>query len=158
MKTPTAPTPNENTLHPNTPSCGYEYSMPPNLTSTSNCNQGDESPELSSSSPNRQSPFTCTTTTTSSSSSLGLGGGGLSTGGSGSTGTGGGSGGRPGGVAVPPFLPLTTTTATGTVLYSGDFPFTSLFVCFPRVPSELGNSISGNHEVPFTSISAVIQS
>ena len=104
--------------------------------------QGDESPELSSSSPNRQSPFTCTTTTTSSSSSLGLGGGGLSTGGSGSTGTGGGSGGRPGGVAVPPFLPLTTTTATGTVLYSGDFPFTSLFVCFPRVPSELGNSIS----------------
>ena len=100
--------------------------MPPNLTSISNCNQGDESPELSSSSPNRQSPFTCTTTTTSSSSSLGLGGGGLSTGGSGSTGTGGGSGGRPGGVAVPPFLPLTTTTATGTVLCSGDFTFTSI--------------------------------
>ena len=84
LKTPTAPYPNESTLHPNTPSCGYEFSMPPNLTN------GDESP-LSSSSPNRQSPFT-TTTTTSSSSSL--------------------VGGGPRGIP-PPFLPLTTTTTTG---------------------------------------------
>ncbi len=80
LKTPTAP--EGLTQHPNTPSVGYEYSMPPNLV-------GDESPTTSSSSPNRQSPFT---TTTSTSSSCGLSK-----------------------LPHPPFLPLTTTTGSSTM-------------------------------------------
>ena len=90
LKTPTAPHPShESTLHPNTPSCGYEYSLPPNLASSGlnggAGNGGEDSPL--SSSPTRLSPFT-TTTTTSSSSSIAA-------------------------PRVPPFLPLTTTTTTG---------------------------------------------
>lgn len=88
LKTPTAPTPSmETALHPNTPSCGFEYSMPPNLTMSGN---GSEESPLSS--PNRQSPFTTMTMTSNSNSSSIAGGGAL---------------------PAPPFLPLTMTTTTG---------------------------------------------
>lgn len=62
MKTPTVPNAGETTMHPNTPSVGYEYSLPPNLT-----NSVEDSPP---SSPNRNSPYTTTTTTSSNNSSI----------------------------------------------------------------------------------------
>ena len=83
LKTPTEK-PIDSTLHPNTPSYGYEYSLPPNLT-TIDGESGDNTTDSPlSSSPNRMSPFT-TTTTNSSNSSI---------------------------IKVPPFLPLTTATTS----------------------------------------------
>ena len=87
LKTPTAPNPIDSTLHPNTPSYGYEYSLPPNLTTNASGDgeSGDNTTDSPlSSSPNRMSPFT-TTTTNSSNSSI---------------------------IKVPPFLPLTTATTS----------------------------------------------
>ena len=82
LKTPTAPNPSDSTLHPNTPSYGYEYSLPPNLTTSGESGDNTTDSPLSSS-PNRMSPFTTTTTNSSNSS-----------------------------IKVPPFLPLTTATTS----------------------------------------------
>ena len=79
LKTPTAPSA-DSTLHPNTPSYGYEYSLPPNLTTSGESGDNTTDSPLSSS-PNRMSPFTSTTATSSNSS-----------------------------IKVPPFLPLTTSS------------------------------------------------
>ena len=81
LKTPTAPSV-DSTLHPNTPSYGYEYSLPPNLTTSGESGDNTTDSPLSSS-PNRMSPFTSTTATSSNSS-----------------------------IKVPPFLPLTTATTS----------------------------------------------
>ena len=126
VKTPTVPHVGENTLHPNTPNYGFEFSTPPNLktsasanyfpiltsavtsssisdprSSTSSGHGGDTADSASplSSSPNRTSPFTTTTTASTNSSAA-------------STTNNNNS-------RLPPFLPLMTSSNTGQILLSG---------------------------------------
>ena len=128
VKTPTVPHVGENTLHPNTPNYGFEFSTPPNLktsasanyfpiltsavtsssisdprSSTSSGHGGDTADSASplSSSPNRTSPFTTTTTASTNSSAA-------------STTNNNNNNSR-----LPPFLPLMTSSNTGQILLSG---------------------------------------